>query len=80
MTTPSTLHPKERGSVRATDPITSQWAADSIADATTSQAVVLRAVREYPKGHEFTLANVATLPSGRKARLLTLTEQGRAAA
>ena len=98
--------------VRATDPITSQWAADSIADATTSQAVVLRAVREYPKGHEFTLANVAlltgrllspsrartavrelqdkglieetgryaTMPSGRKARLLTLTETGRAAA
>lgn len=112
MTTASTIHPKERGSVRANDPVTSQWAADSITDTTTSQAVVLRAVREYPKGHKFTLANVvlltgsllspsrartavrelqdkglieetgryATMPSGRKARLLALTDTGRAAA
>ena len=36
MTTASTLHPKERGSVRANDPATSQWAADSIADTTWS--------------------------------------------
>ena len=112
MTTASTIHPHERGSVRANDPVTSQWAADSITDATTSQAVVLRAVREYPKGHEFTLANVALLTgkllspsrartavrelqdkglieetgryaitaSGRRARLLALTDTGRAAA
>ena len=45
MTTASTIHPKERGSVRANDPVTSQWAADSITDATTSQAVVLNRVR-----------------------------------
>ena len=38
MTTPSTIHPKERGSVRANDPVTSQWAADSIANTFPSQA------------------------------------------
>jgi len=111
MTTASTIHPRERGSVRATDPVTSQWAADSIADTTTSQAIVLRALQSY-RPFLFTLANVvditagvlspsrartavrelqdkgfieetgeyALTPSGRRARLLTLTEQGRAAA
>lgn len=111
MTTASTIHPRERGSVRATDPVTSQWAADSIADTTTSQAIVLRTLRSY-RPVLFTLANVvdmtrgvlspsrartavrelqdkglieetgeyALTPSGRRARLLTLTEQGRAAA
>ena len=111
MTTPSTLHPRERGSVRATDPVTSQWAADSIADTTTSQAVVLIAIRDK-RLHMFTLSEIvdatkvilspsrartavrelqdkglieetgeyALTPSGRRARLLTLTEQGRAAA
>nr|DAV40263.1 MAG TPA: multiple antibiotic resistance protein MarR/DNA family protein, HTH motif.67A [Caudoviricetes sp.] len=111
MTTASTIHPRERGSVRATDPDTSQWAADSITDVTTSQAVVLRTLRDYG-ALLFTLADVVdatrgvlspsrartavrelqdkglvtdtgwhTLtPSGRKARLLALTKQGRAAA
>lgn len=111
MTTPSTLHPKERGSVRATDPITSQWAADSITSTTWSQSVVLRSVRKSGLP-TFTLAAVelvtrgflspsrartavrelqdkglieetgkyATTASGRRARLLALTEQGRAAA
>ena len=111
MTTPSTLHPRERGSVRATDPVTSQWAADSITDTTWSQSVVLRSVRKAGLP-TFTLAAIeqltrrfispsrartavrelqdkglieetgkyATTPSGRKARLLTLTKQGRAAA
>ena len=37
MTTASTIHPRERGSVRATDPDTSQWAADSIQDALVEQ-------------------------------------------
>lgn len=110
MTTPSTLHPRERGSVRATDPVTSQWAADSIADTTTSQAVVLIAIRDKQL-HMFTLSEIvdatkviltpsrartavrelqdkgfieetgeyALTPSGRRARLLTLTEQGRSA-
>lgn len=110
MTTPSTIHPRERGSVRANDPATSQWAADSITDATWSQSVVLRSVRKAALP-VFTLAAVelvtrgflspsrartavrelqdkgliketgkyATMPSGRRARLLTLTEQGRAA-
>ena len=112
MTTASTIHPRERGSVRANDPKTSQWAADSIHDATTSQDFVLMVLRDFTRPGPFTLANVvantagvlspsrartavrelqdkgfieetgeyATMPSGRKARLLTLTEQGRAAA
>lgn len=112
MTTPSTLHPRERGSVRAGDPITSQWAADSITDATTSQDFVLMVLRDFTRPGPFTLANVVAntagvlspsrartavrelqdkglieetgeytlTPSGRRARLLTLTEQGRAAA
>ena len=109
MTTPSTIHPRERGSVRATDPVTSQWAADSITDAT---AVVLDRVRHSNAPEAFTLADVERFttgllspsrartavrelqdkglieetggfeltPSGRKARLLTLTKQGMAAA
>lgn len=112
MTTPSTLHPRERGSVRANDPDTSQWAADSIQDATTSQDFVLMVLRDFTHPGPFTLASVvahttgvlspsrartavrelqdkglieetgkyATMPSGRRARLLTLTDQGRAAA
>lgn len=112
MTTASTIHPRERGSVRATDPATSQWAADSITDATTSQDFVLMVLRDFTRPGPFTLANVvantagvlspsrartavrelqdkgliketgeyATMPSGRRARLLTLTETGRAAA
>ena len=111
MTTASTIHPRERGSVRATDPATSQWAADSIIDTTVSQTIVLRTLRSY-RPILFTLANVvdmthgvlspsrartavrelqdkglieetgeyAITPSGRRARLLALTEQGRAAA
>ena len=111
MTTASTIHPRERGSVRAADPDTSQWAADSITDTTWSQSVVLRSVRKASLS-VFTLAAVelvtrgflspsrartavrelqdkglieetgeyATTPSGRRARLLTLTKQGRAAA
>lgn len=111
MTTASTIHPRERGSVRATDPDTSQWAADSITDTTTSQAVVLIAIRDK-RLRMFTLSEIvdatkvilspsrartavrelqdkglieetgeyALTPSGRKARLLTLTKQGRAAA
>ena len=112
MTTASTIHPKERGSVRATDPITSQWAADSIADATTSQDFVLMVLRDFTHPGPFTLANVVAntagvlspsrartavrelqdkglieetgqfevTVSGRKARLLALTDTGRAAA
>lgn len=112
MTTASTIHPRERGSVRANDPVTSQWAADSIQDATTSQDFVLKALRAIQPPLMFTLGDVErytyrilspsrartavrelqdkgliaetgrywTTPSGRKARLLTLTEQGRAAA
>ena len=111
MTTPSTLHPRERGSVRANDPDTSQRAADSIADTTWSQSVVLRSVRKAGLP-VFTLAAVelvtrgflspsrartavrelqdkglieetgeyALTPYGRRARILTLTKQGRAAA
>lgn len=111
MTTASTIHPCERGSVRANDPVTSQWAADSITNTTYSQGVVLRSVRKASLP-TFTLAAVelvtrgflspsrartavrelqdkglieetgeyATTASGRRARLLTLTEQGRAAA
>lgn len=111
MTTASTIHPRERGSVRATDPVTSQWAADSIADAATSQAVVLRRLRSYPyvvftlrdavgmtqdilspsrartavrelqdKGFVEETGKYALTPAGRRARLLTLTDTGRAAA
>ena len=112
MTTPSTIHPRERGSVRANDPATSQWAADSIQDATTSQDFVLMVLRDFTRPGPFTLASVVAhttgvlspsrartavrelqdkglveetgqfefTPSGRKARLLTLTKQGRAAA
>lgn len=97
--------------MRATDPNTSQWAADSITDTTYSQAVVLRSVRKAGLP-VFTLAAVELVTrgflspsrartavrelqdkglieetgqfevtvSGRKARLLALTEQGRAAA
>lgn len=111
MTTPSTLHPRERGSVRANDPITSQWAADTIAGTLPSQAEVVSAIRRSGRV-TFTLADVerftrdilspsrartavrelqdkglveetgkyAITASGRRARLLTLTEQGRAAA
>lgn len=111
MTTASTIHPKDRGSVRATDPTTSQWAADSITDTYPSQAEVMSAIRRSGRG-TFTLADVerftsgvlspsrartavrelqnkgrieetgkyATTTSGRRARLLTLTETGRAAA
>ena len=112
MTTASTIHPKERGSVRANDPVTSQWAADSITDATTSQAVVLNRVRNSNAPGAFTRAAVERVTSGvlspspartpgrelqnkglieetgrfevtvsgRKARLLALTDTGRAAA
>ncbi len=111
MTTASTIHPKERGSVRADDPVTSQWAADSITNTFPSQAEVVSAIRRSGRT-TFTLADVerftrdilspsrartavrelqdkglieetgryATMPSGRKARLLTLTDTGRAAA
>ena len=111
MTTASTIHPRERGSVRATDPDTSQWAADSITNTLPSQAEVLSAIRRSGRG-TFTLADVerftsgvlspsrartavrelqnkgrieetgkyAITDSGRRARLLTLTKQGRAAA
>lgn len=97
--------------MRATDPVTSQWAADSITDTTYSQAVVLRSVRKAGLP-VFTLADVerftsgvlspsrartavrelqdkgrieetgkyAITASGRRARLLALTKQGRAAA
>ena len=87
MTTASTIHPRERGSVRATDPITSQWAADSITDATTSQDFVLMVLRDFTRPGPFTLASVVAhtgdytlTASGRRARLLTLTDTGRAAA
>ena len=112
MTTASTIHPRERGSVRATDPDTSQWAADSIQDVTTSQDFVLMVLRDFTRPGPFTLASVVAhttgilspsrartavrelqdkgfveetgeytlTPSGRRARLLTLTKQGRAAA
>lgn len=111
MTTASTIHPRERGSVRANDPVTSQWAADSITDTYPSQAEVMSAIRRSGRA-TFTLADVerftagtlspsrartavrelqnkglieetgeyATTASGRRARLLTLAEQGRAAA
>lgn len=111
MTTPSTLHPRERGSVRAGDPDASQWAADSITNTFPSQAEVLSAIRRSGR-RTFTLADVerftsgvlspsrartavrelqdkglivetgkyAITASGRRARLLTLTKQGRAAA
>lgn len=97
--------------MRADDPVTSQWAADSIVDTFPSQAEVVSAIRRSGRV-TFTLADVerftsgvlspsrartavrelqdknlveetgkyATTASGRRARLLTLTEQGRAAA
>ena len=97
--------------MRANDPVTSQWAADSIADAFPSQTEVLSAIRRSGRSN-FTLADVerftsgvlspsrartavrelqnknlieetgkyAITDSGRRARLLGLTEQGRAAA
>ena len=112
MTTASTSPPRERGSVRANDPVTSQWAADSITDATTSQDFVLMVLRDFTRPGPFTLASVVAstagvlspsrartavrelqdkglieetgdytlTASGRRARLLTLTKQGRAAA
>lgn len=98
--------------MRANDPVTSQWAADSIQDATTSQDFVLMVLRDFTRPSPFTLASVvastagvlspsrartavrelqdkglieetgkyAITDSGRRARLLTLTKQGRAAA
>lgn len=98
--------------MRANDPVTSQWAADSITDATTSQGIVLDILRRFPEGTQFILADVehitspslspsrartavrelqdkglieetgkyATTASGRRARLLALTDTGRAAA
>ena len=97
--------------MRANDPVTSQWAADSIANTFPSQAEVLSAIRRSGRSN-FTLAEVerftsgilspsrartavrelqdknlieetgkyAITASGRRARLLGLTEQGRAAA
>lgn len=97
--------------MRANDPVTSQWAADSIANTFPSQAEVLSAIRRSGRSN-FTLADVerftsgilspsrartavrelqdknlieetgkyAITASGRRARLLGLTEQGRAAA
>lgn len=97
--------------MRANDPVTSQWAADSITNTFPSQAEVLSAIRRSGRG-TFTLADVerftsgvlspsrartavrelqdknlieepgkyAITASGRRARLLGLTEQGRAAA
>lgn len=98
--------------MRANDPITSQWAADSITDTTTSQDFVLMVLRDFTHPGPFTLASVVAhttgvlspsrartavrelqdkglieetgeytiTPSGRKARLLALTDTGRAAA
>lgn len=98
--------------MRANDPDTSQWAADSIQDATTSQDFVLMVLRDFTHPGPFTLASVVAhttgvlspsrartavrelqdkglieetgeytiTPSGRKARLLALTDTGRAAA
>ena len=57
MTTASTIHPRERGSVRTNDPVTSQWAADSIANTLPSQAEVMRAIRRSGRS-TFTLADV----------------------
>ena len=97
--------------MRAGDPVTSQWAADSVTNTYPSQAEVLSAIRRSGRGN-FTLADVerftsgvlspsrartavrelqnkgrieetgkyAITPSGRRARLLALTKQGRAAA
>ena len=97
--------------MRANDPVTSQWAADSITNTFPSQAEVLSAIRRSGRS-TFTLADVerftsgvlspsrartavrelqdknlieetgkyAITDSGRRARLLGLTEQGRAAA
>ncbi len=97
--------------MRATDPNTSQWAADSITDTTYSQAVVLRSVRKaglpvftlaavelvtrgflspsrartavrelQDKGLIVETGKYAITASGRRARLLALTDTGRAAA
>lgn len=98
--------------MRANDPDTSQWAADSIQDATTSQDFVLMVLRDFTHPGPFTLASVVAhttgvlspsrartavrelqdkglieetgeytlTPSGRRARLLALTDTGRAAA
>lgn len=98
--------------MRANDPITSQWAADSITDTTTSQDFVLMVLRDFTHPGPFTLASVVAhttgvlspsrartavrelqdkglieetgeytlTPSGRRARLLALTDTGRAAA
>lgn len=98
--------------MRANDPDTSQWAADSIQDATTSQDFVLMVLRDFTHPGPFTLASVVAhttgvlspsrartavrelqdkglieetgeytlTPSGRCARLLALTDTGRAAA
>ena len=63
MTTASTIHPRERGSVRAGDPDTSQWAADSITNTTTSQTIVLRTLKSY-RPFPFTLANVVDVTRG----------------
>lgn len=97
--------------MRANDPVTSQWAADSITDTYPSQAEVMSAIRRSGRV-TFTLADVerftsgvlspsrartavrelqdknlveetgkyATTASGRRARLLALTDTGRAAA
>lgn len=97
--------------MRADDPVTSQWAADSIVDTFPSQAEVVSAIRRSGRA-TFTLADVerftsgvlspsrartavrelqdkglveetgkyAITPSGRRARLLALTDTGRAAA
>ena len=112
MSASCTIHPSERCSVRANDPDTSQWAADSIQDATTSQDFVLMVLRDFTRPGPFTLASVVAhttgvlspsrartavrelqdkglieetgeytlTPSGRRARLLALTDTGRAAA
>lgn len=97
--------------MRANDPVTSQWAADSVTNTFPSQAEVLSAIRRSGRG-TFTLADVerftsgvlspsrartavrelqnkgrieetgkyAITDSGRRARLLTLTDTRRAAA
>lgn len=96
--------------MRANDPVTSQWAADSVTSTFPSQAEVLSAIRRSGRSN-FTLADVerftsgvlspsrartavrelqdknlieetgkyAITASGRRARLLGLTEQGRVA-
>ena len=98
--------------MRADDPVTSQWAADSIVDTYPSQAITLWALRSASAPEAFTLADVERFTSGvlspsrartavrelqdkglivetgkyaitafgRRARLLALTDTGRAAA